>query len=85
MEQIIGVLRKIVCIPIWIYQYLFSPILTPCCRFYPSCSNYAIHAITHHGIYKGLWLAFCRILRCHPWSDGGHDPVLPHSPNKENF
>lgn len=85
MEQIIGILRKIVCIPIWIYQYLLSPILTPCCRFYPSCSNYAIHAITYHGIYKGLWLAFCRILRCHPWSDGGYDPVLPHSPNKENF
>lgn len=50
--------------------------MPPCCRFYPSCSHYALQAIRIHGVFKGLWLTCRRLLRCHPWSDGGYDPVL---------
>lgn len=71
-------LRKIVCLPIKIYQYLISPLITPCCRYYPSCSQYADSAIKEYGIAKGFWMAFKRLVRCHPWSRGGYDPVLPN-------
>jgi uncharacterized protein len=57
------------------YQLLIRPILPPSCRFYPSCSHYAAEAVTQHGAVHGSWLALCRILRCHPWGDGGYDPV----------
>ena len=77
MEQIISFIRKMICVPIKIYQYLLSPLITPSCRFYPSCSQYALTAITHCGVGKGLWLTCRRLLRCHPWSEGGYDPVLP--------
>ena len=50
----------------------------PCCRYHPSCSQYAISAIEHHGMLKGLWLACCRLLRCHPWAAGGYDPIFPN-------
>ncbi|WP_432695766.1 membrane protein insertion efficiency factor YidD [Marinobacterium sp. YM272] len=59
------------------YQYLISPFLGSNCRFYPSCSSYAIEAIRSHGPLKGSWLALRRILRCHPFSEGGIDPVPP--------
>ncbi|SEF71754.1 membrane protein insertion efficiency factor YidD [Marinobacterium lutimaris] len=59
------------------YQYLISPFLGSNCRFYPSCSSYAIEAIRTHGPLYGSWLALKRILRCHPFSDGGIDPVPP--------
>ncbi len=76
------ILRQIVCIPIKIYQFLIAPLLKPCCRYYPSCSQYAESAIKKHGIIKGIWMAFKRLVRCHPWSPGGYDPVLP---NDEKF
>lgn len=57
------------------YKYLISPILPPSCRFYPSCSEYALEAFRKYGFFEGLWLALKRIARCHPLSDGGHDPV----------
>ncbi len=63
---------------IWIvraYQLAISPLLPPSCRFYPSCSCYAIEALQRHGAFKGTWLAVRRIARCHPWHPGGHDPV----------
>lgn len=59
------------------YQYLISPFLGSNCRFYPTCSSYAIEAIRTHGPIKGSWLAIRRILRCHPFSEGGIDPVPP--------
>lgn len=78
MGKINCVLQQIVCFPIKLYQYIISPMLTPSCRYYPSCSHYAQDAIKHRGITKGLWMALKRILRCHPWSHGGYDPVLPN-------
>lgn len=81
MEQVIGFMQKVICLPIKWYQSVISPFLKPCCRYYPSCSQYALHAIELHGVGKGIRLAIRRLLRCHPWADGGYDPV---SPNKEN-
>jgi putative membrane protein insertion efficiency factor len=59
------------------YRRLISPFLPPSCRFYPSCSRYAVIAIQQHGAVRGLWLAVRRIARCHPWNPGGFDPVPP--------
>ena len=64
------------------YQLAISPLLGPRCRFYPSCSHYALEAIEIHGAVRGTWLAIKRIGRCHPWHEGGFDPVpdcLNHS------
>jgi putative membrane protein insertion efficiency factor len=57
------------------YQRVISPLLPPSCRFYPSCSQYALEAITRHGALKGTWLAARRLVRCHPYHPGGFDPV----------
>ncbi|MFN4148749.1 MAG: membrane protein insertion efficiency factor YidD, partial [Rhodocyclaceae bacterium] len=57
------------------YQTCVSPFFPPSCRFHPSCSQYAIEAREKHGPLIGSWLALRRILRCHPWHPGGHDPV----------
>lgn len=59
------------------YQLLLSPMLGPRCRFYPSCSHYAIEALRVHGAARGAWLAARRVGRCHPFNDGGFDPVPP--------
>ncbi|CDG80888.1 membrane protein insertion efficiency factor YidD [Janthinobacterium agaricidamnosum] len=59
------------------YQLAISPMLGPRCRFYPSCSHYAMEALNVHGVLKGGWLAARRLGRCHPWNDGGLDPVPP--------
>lgn len=57
------------------YRYCISLFLGHCCRFEPSCSNYAMEAIHLHGCIKGCWLAMRRLLRCHPWHPGGIDTV----------
>jgi uncharacterized protein len=62
------------------YQVLISPFIPPCCRFYPSCSHYAIEALERHGAVRGLWLTVWRLLRCQPWSQGGYDPVPDSKP-----
>jgi uncharacterized protein len=64
-------------LPIRAYQLVVSPLLGPRCRFYPSCSAYAVEALQVHGPLRGLWLAARRLLRCHPWNPGGLDPVPP--------
>lgn len=58
-----------------VYQYLISPLLPPMCRFYPSCSRYAVQALQTHGALRGCWLTLLRLLKCHPFHPGGHDPV----------
>ena len=68
-------MRKIIIGLIRFYQLFISPMFGPSCRFYPSCSQYAIEAIKIHGIFKGSFLAVRRVLRCHPGCDGGLDPV----------
>ena len=57
------------------YRKNLSPARPPCCRFVPTCSEYALEAITRYGALKGSWLALRRLLRCHPFHKGGYDPV----------
>ena len=57
------------------YQYFISPLFPPACRFVPTCSQYAIDAVTKHGTLYGIVLTLWRIARCHPWCRGGYDPV----------
>ena len=59
------------------YQLGISPLLRPSCRFAPTCSEYAYEALTVHGAGRGSWLSIRRLLRCHPFCDGGYDPVPP--------
>ena len=58
-----------------VYRYLLSPFLGPSCRYYPTCSQYALEAIETHGAIRGTWLALKRVSSCHPWHEGGYDPV----------
>lgn len=69
---VVGLLR--------LYQLLLSPLLPKACRFYPSCSEYALTAIRRHGLSLGGWLALTRFARCHPWNPGGVD-FVPDAPN----
>ncbi|MDD2934546.1 MAG: membrane protein insertion efficiency factor YidD [Methylotenera sp.] len=57
------------------YQLILSPMLGQQCRFYPTCSQYAIEAIRKHGAFLGTYFTVRRLLRCHPWHAGGHDPI----------
>ena len=57
------------------YRSFISPLLPPSCRYVPTCSEYALIAIEKYGAMKGGWLSLKRILRCHPWHEGGYDPV----------
>ena len=60
-----------------VYQYTLSPMLGQRCKYYPSCSSYAIDALREHGAVRGTGLAAWRLLRCNPFSNGGYDPVPP--------
>ena len=68
-------LKKLFLFLIKFYQKNISPMKKPCCRFYPTCSQYALEAIQKYGAFKGFFLALWRILRCNPFCKGGYDPV----------
>jgi len=69
------ILEKIFVLLILFYQKFISPLIPRCCRFYPTCSEYALQAIKKYGILKGTGKAIIRILKCHPYHPGGYDPV----------
>jgi putative membrane protein insertion efficiency factor len=62
---------------LWLYRTFVSPLTGPTCRYYPSCSSYAVLAVQTHGALRGSWLAVRRLGRCHPWAAGGVDDVPP--------
>ena len=68
-------MKNLLILIIKFYQKIVSPFFGQRCRFYPSCSNYAIDAIQSHGFLKGFWLSLKRICSCHPFNEGGYDPV----------
>jgi putative membrane protein insertion efficiency factor len=75
MNPVSSASRTAFVLPIKLYQKLVSPLTGSRCKYYPSCSEYAVHAISEFGILRGLVLAGWRLLRCNPWSHGGFDPV----------
>lgn len=58
-----------------VYQHTWSQVMPPACRFQPTCSQYTYEAIRRYGFFKGTWLGMRRFFRCHPWNEGGYDPV----------
>jgi putative membrane protein insertion efficiency factor len=68
-------MKRFLVLLIRFYQKNISPLKKPCCKYYPTCSNYAVEAISRFGAFKGFFLAFYRVLRCNPFSRGGYDPV----------
>jgi putative membrane protein insertion efficiency factor len=74
---------------IWLlraYRFAISPLYGQVCRYHPSCSAYALEAVTRHGSVRGSWYAVRRLARCHPWAAGGYDPVPPQvSPSHQTL
>lgn len=68
-------MKKILISLIRFYQKFISPLKPPSCRFYPTCSEYSIQALSKYGVFKGVWKSIVRISKCHPFHPGGHDPV----------
>ena len=75
MKKILAGMREIFLLPVHIYRKWVSPMLGPHCKYYPTCSAYALTAVRKHGIIYGSALAIWRLLRCNPWSKGGIDYV----------
>lgn len=76
-------LKKFFVVCIRFYQKFISPMFPPSCRFYPTCSHYGVEAIEKHGALKGSYLTVKRILKCHPFHEGGFDPVPEKKSNKK--
>lgn len=76
-RKTVNLVQSVFLIVIRVYRLLLSPWLGNNCRFHPSCSHYAEEAIRQHGALKGGWLAIKRLGKCHPWHEGGIDPVPP--------
>lgn len=72
-----GPVVRLLVVVLRFYRQWISPALPPTCRFFPSCSAYAIEALTMHGMLRGSWWTARRLLRCGPWHPGGMDPVPP--------
>ncbi len=70
-------MRRLLTLLITLYQLCLSPFLGNRCRFYPTCSSYAKEALEEHGVIKGSQLSLKRLAKCHPWHEGGVDPVPP--------
>ncbi|MCX7774624.1 MAG: membrane protein insertion efficiency factor YidD [Rectinemataceae bacterium] len=75
MNIVLKILSFPLLLAIRLYQIVISPLFPPSCRFYPTCSTYSYQAIRKYGPFKGLVLAFKRIIRCHPGNPGGYDPL----------
>jgi putative membrane protein insertion efficiency factor len=73
--KIIDAIKQCLILTIRTYKYFLSPLFGQCCRFYPSCSFYAVDALKSYGLWYGCYLTLHRLLRCHPWCQGGFDPV----------
>ncbi|QAT51174.1 membrane protein insertion efficiency factor YidD [Caproiciproducens sp. NJN-50] len=71
-------MKSVLVLLIRFYQKAISPYKKPCCKYYPTCSNYAVEAIERFGAFRGFFLALYRVLRCNPFSRGGYDPVPDH-------
>ncbi|MEM7204619.1 MAG: membrane protein insertion efficiency factor YidD [Planctomycetota bacterium] len=68
-------IRYVLMAPLWLYRRVVSPLKPACCRFRPTCSEYALEALRRHGSCRGAWLTLRRVLRCHPFGGYGFDPV----------
>lgn len=68
-------MKLIILLLLKMYKYTISAIVPPSCRFHPSCSEYAMSAINKYGVKRGVWYAIKRIVKCHPFGNGGYDPV----------
>ena len=81
MKRILSVLSRsvsgVLILLVKAYQVVLSPHLGSCCRFEPTCSAYCVEALRTHGVVKGCWLTFRRIIRCRPFGPSGYDPVPP--------
>lgn len=78
-------MRSVLILLVRAYQVVLSPLFRGCCRFEPSCSNYAIEALRVHGAWKGVALTAMRLLRCRPFGPSGYDPVPPPGKWKNDF
>ena len=76
---------RFVCLLVRAYQVAISPLFGRCCRFTPSCSNYMLEAVRVHGVIYGTYLGLRRLARCHPWHQGGYDPVPEPKKHKESI
>ena len=74
--------RNVCVLMLRVYRTVISPLYGDVCRYYPSCSHYALNAIQEHGVIKGIWLGSRRLARCHPWAAGGVDDVPTNSSTK---